>query len=259
MNKLLYVFDLDGVVTNPHDSLVNTQVLQKISLLRERSLVALNTGRSFDWVEKTILPYINGHDMSHMIVVCEKGGEAIMKKNNQMIILKSEYALNEQAIQKVKSFFDTSKIFTTMVWDSTKKTMATIEKKPTAPLDLFHKQQSELVLQLETLFLDTTVRIDPTVIAIDIEMAQAGKYAGAQIITNWIKHNKYIVDSCICFGDSISDYEMARCFADNELKTSFVYLGTNQEALANDPRISVIASDDSFDTGTLAYLDTIAL
>lgn len=254
----LYVFDLDGVITNPENSAVNNNVLAKIhGILAGGSRVAVNTGRSYAWVEQNLVHYLESHNDASLfellLVVCEKGGEMIHWQHGQSTVSPSKYALSKTDYDKVKAHFDRADNIDTMFWDDTKRTMATIEKYPSANLAEFHIQQQALTASLRDLFQGEAVKIDPTTIATDVESPQAGKYGGAEIIHEWASSGA-LEAACICFGDSISDYDMAVCFADKNLPTTFVYVGKAPEKLPQDARINVVVPSRNFDQGTLEYL-----
>jgi len=260
--SLTYVFDLDGVITNPANSEVNATLVHQIYLyLKAGTPVAVNTGRSYDWVEKNLVGYLKSQGdntvFERLIVVCEKGGEMITLLNGVTNITPSRFALNEQDYGTTKSVMnDFSSKLTTMFWDETKRTMATIEKLPKADLTNFRSQQTFLVEVLTSLLHNENIRIDPTTIATDVESIQAGKHAGAELIFEWAKSNFPKVDTFICFGDSISDYEMARCFAEHEADTTFIYVGKKPEEIRHAKDVKTIITSEKFDLGALEYLNS---
>jgi hydroxymethylpyrimidine pyrophosphatase-like HAD family hydrolase len=262
MTNTAYVFDLDGVITNPENSQVNKDLLQHIhSLLSSNTLVAVNTGRSYDWVAGHLIAFLEGKEdatlFSNLVVVCEKGGELVTWTDRQSDLTPSKFALSAADYQTTKDVFTLHESeLDTMFWDKTKRTMATIEKKPEAGLDEFHRQQAVLTEELRAAFASSpNIRIDATVIATDVESQEAGKYAGGEIIHEWMSA-KAPIQQYICFGDSISDYAMAECFADHEIATTFVYVGKSADSLPNDERITLHLPTVNFDTGTLEFLSS---
>ncbi len=76
-----WIFDIDGVVTNPSDKKVSEpQILSHIAnKLKAREPVAFNTGRSSSWlIERVINPLLamigNRSVLENFIAVAEKGG-----------------------------------------------------------------------------------------------------------------------------------------------------------------------------------------
>lgn len=257
--KTVYVFDLDGVITHPKDSQVNEAVVDIMSrLLESGDPFAVNTGRSYDWVEKNLVSRLKargGEDiLQRLIVSCEKGGETITRENGQPIIAPSEFALPENlyAIAKT-SFQENQSKLQTMFWDDTKRTMATVEKKPSADLDEFHAEQKVLVEIFNEQLAQYQVRIDATTVATDVEMPAAGKHAGASLIFQWVQSHYPDFRNYISIGDSVSDYEMARYFADHADQSTFVYVGAPTDKIEHSEKVTLISPSSLYTEGTLEY------
>jgi hypothetical protein len=100
-----------------------------------------------------------------------------------------------------------------------------------------------------------SVHIDPTTIATDVELPAAGKHAGAKVIYEWINSGDENLDlSFISFGDSSSDYEMARYFAQQDTKSTFVYVGKSPDAIEQDERVSFVTTKARYSSGALEFL-----
>lgn len=256
----IYVFDLDGVITNPEDSSVdNTCVEQLYALLEQNTCVAVNTGRSFAWVNENLLQALSnmgGHEhFDHLFIVCEKGGESLIWQDGAFRELPSRFALGVAGVAKCKQVFDeAADSLDTMFWDSTKQTMATIEKKPDADLATFHEQQITLVDKLKQAFQGQDVRIDGTTIATDVELPSAGKHAGAELIYEWLLRRAATEQaSFICFGDSKSDYEMARYFSDQGNATTFVFVGKQDVVFEEHTGVLLHRTQSNYSLGTREY------
>ncbi len=245
-NHAVYVFDLDGVITDPETTTIDVAVVDHISdMLASGAYCAVNTGRSYEWVESNVISAFEQHDNSNvferLIIVCEKGGES--------------FALQQQACQAVKRIFEEHKNqLSAMFWDATKRTMATVEKKPEANLDDFKQQQRHFIDLLQEQLEYFDIKIVPTVSAIDVELPEAGKHAGAELIYEWIVTSTDVThDTFICFGDSSGDYEMARYFAAQGAKTTFVFVGKPSVTFEEDVRVETIRPSAHYATGTREY------
>jgi len=261
VSSMVYVFDLDGVITNPADSSVNDKVIQYISnILSGGGYVAVNTGRSYVWVEQNFVRPLQDKDVSHafgrLYVVCEKGGESMLWQDGYFEGQPSRFALSSQAYQITKkAFSDHRSELTTMFWDVTKRTMATIEKVAKADLDEFHEQQKHLAALLKQRTQDYKVRVDATTIATDVESPDAGKRAGAELIYEWAgQHVQAAANTFTCFGDSVSDYEMARYFAQRGARATFVFVGKPSDVIAEDSQVKMVRTQAQYDAGALEYL-----
>jgi hydroxymethylpyrimidine pyrophosphatase-like HAD family hydrolase len=256
----IYVFDLDGVITDPNDSSVDIAAVRHIyDLLEQGCLVAVNSGRSFEWIDDNLLKALENLDAAghfdRLLVVCEKGGECVNWTGAGFEAKPSRFALDQAVCDIVRQTFAQNKsALTTMFWDATKKTMATIEKEPSADLGLFVKEQRLLTTKLQEALSDYEVRIDPTTIATDIESYQAGKHAGAELIYEWVSDRLGArPESFISFGDSKSDYAMAVYFAQQGSNSKFVFVGSDEDVLDEQLGVSVIRTTAKYAKGTLEY------
>lgn len=260
----IYVFDLDGVITDPRDTQVNDKVLEQIlRLLRAGTRVAVNTGRSYEWVEENLINYLlKQNDTSifqRYIVICEKGGEAIAWPDGKFTMRPSRFAIPAAAHQRTREIFQThSAQLDSMFWDSTKRTMATIEKYPTFDLAAFHAQQKIFAGYLQAGLKAYDVKIDVTTAGTDVESPHAGKHAGAELIYEWAaKEDPAAELSFISIGDSVSDYEMARYFAEVGAASTFVYVGQAQQAIVSHDRVRLVIPGSRYDEGALEFLSGI--
>ncbi len=261
----VYVFDLDGVITNPSSSRVNESVTDAMRLLLAAGFIlAVNTGRSFEWVEQNLLERLrhDGHSriFDRFVAVCEKGGEMAILQNNRWSVTPSEFAVAHDTYEIARTTFNQAKDrLKSMFWDNTKRTMASIEKLPSADLDTFHAEQRMLVSMLSESLSGHEIRIDATTIATDVESPRAGKYAGAQLIYTWVRplmgeDNRSCRPSFISIGDSASDYDMARYFAEQGADSTCIYVGMPADKILYDERVKFVATTAHYDAGTLEFL-----
>lgn len=260
----VYVFDLDGVVTNAHTSEINDEVIRRMyQLLAGGSYVAVNTGRSYEWVDQIVISRLIAYGgisiFERFIVICEKGGEIVQWQDAVISVRPSEFALDHEVYALAKQTFEQNQAsLQSMFWDTTKRTMATLEKVPSASLDDFHAEQRILIGALTEALAGYDAKIDQTNISIDIESPEAGKYAGARIIYAWILGLEPLSPkSFISIGDSISDYEMARYFAEQSALSTFVYVGKHVDKIVHHGDVTFIATAAHYDMGTLEFLASI--
>lgn len=256
----VYVFDLDGVITNPSDSQVDEVTVHHIyDLLQSKTFIAVNTGRSYQWVKHNLLQVLEKmgarQHFDHLFIACEKGGEAVHWVSNAFLPQPSQFALPTEAYTESRRIFDENKNeLTTMFWDATKHTMATIEKTPSADFEAFKNEQHQLVERLHYRLKAWGVKIDPTTIATDIESPQAGKHAGAELIYEWIaEHTDVSKVRFISIGDSRSDYEMARHFSLKGAPSTFVFVGAKDESFEEDSNVMLVRTQAHYALGTREY------
>lgn len=256
----VFVFDLDGVITDPSDSSVDKGSVGHIfALLKKGAYVAVNTGRSFEWVQSNLLHALETMAGSvafdRLYIACEKGGESIVWTEGVFVPQPSRFALPDHVCQMTRQVFEENKTnLGTMFWDDTKTTMATIEKRPEADLDQFRSEQQLLGAKLQQALAGQDARIDPTTIATDVESPEAGKHAGAELIYEWIvSHAGAVPEAFVSFGDSKSDYEMARYFAQQGANSTLVFVGSRADTFAEDPRVKLVRTTAQYAAGTREY------
>lgn len=261
MKYPLYVFDLDGVITNPLITEVDRSAVEHIyQLLEKQVYVAVNTGRSYKWVKDNLLGLLEvmgSHTFfDHLYIVCEKGGESLMWDGSSFSQQPSRFALPKEESELCKRVFeDNASELTAMFWDKTKVTMATIEKYPEADINEFTRQQKVLLNKLTEAFDGHTVKIDPTVSATDVELPGAGKHAGAELIYEWTKqHSDVDRAEFICLGDSKGDYEMARYFASQGNITTFVFVGNKDQMFDEHDSVTLVRPEALYAEGAREYL-----
>jgi hydroxymethylpyrimidine pyrophosphatase-like HAD family hydrolase len=258
----VYVFDLDGVITDPRDTSVDEVVVGRIGhVLGQGGHVAVNTGRSFVWVQENLVARLQASAgpgaFERLYIVCEKGGESRLWQGGVFVSQPSRFALEADAAEITRRLYEDRKAeLNTMFWDATKRTMITIEKYPEAGMDEFKVQQAQFSQLLRQGLGSKAVKVDATTIATDVESPLAGKHAGAELVYEWVAKNTPVEhDTFTCFGDSVSDYEMARYFAQHGAATTFVYVGEPSAVFDEEPRVQLIRTKALYAAGTREYFE----
>lgn len=265
MGKTVYIFDVDGVLTNPSlKKIEHKEILNKIAKLLENNLVALNTGRSLAWIlERVINPLIelveDKDNLENFYAVGEKGGTWLsISKSAQVNEFKDEQISTPLELRnKVRELIE-SEFADTTFFDNSKETMVSAEMNDGQnPEEGYRAAQNQLITKLKKILeeegLDKNFKIDPTTIATDIENKIVGKDFGVNRIIAWFKAKNVIIDRIICFGDSKSDIPMAQEIYKMGYAPEFVYVG--KDALENYYPFKVIYAHEKYDRGTLEYLN----
>ena len=266
-----YLFDVDGVLTNPW-----TKKVEKVELfiqLEKRlgmgMIICLNSGRAQNFLEQEILDPLKNrlNDtslMNNVVAIGEKGGGLIVHDTSGRRTVQIEKDLQvPQSIQnKVKTLLG-EKYSDTMFYDDTKQTMVTLEVLPAAQMggqtpDDFKRAQKKLCADLQAILdgagLSSQFRVDPTGIATDVESVLAGKAHGAEIFIRYLNDRGIRPDQFKCFGDSKSDIEMHKRLKELELPSEFIFVG-NRENFDPAQKDGIIFISGEFnDTATLKYL-----
>lgn len=256
----VFVFDVDGVLCNLGSPEIDGRMIEWIArLLREGYFVAINTGRGYDRVGpelvKPLLERFDGLTLKKLFVSTEMGGEATTFDGSRETRATGYKISTEQIARARQLFEDNQKVLDTMYWYKAKKSMATSVMIPGSDRMRYKLQQQKFVSLLKDMYEGEDIRVGTTQASVEVHAPDAGKQAGAHIIYEWLgrvsdlKH-----DDFICFGDSHNDYEMARYFADKNLRTRFVYTGAGLEIDDLHDNIELIDTAELYVDGATAYL-----
>lgn len=254
-----YIFDVDGVITDPVTKTANSDVLKKIAALLETDFIALNTGRSFSWVEEKILSPLSEitQDSSlykNLFIVCEKGNVLAQLENDSWQKNLLDDPLPEEIQEKIKQL--AKEHSESMFFDESKETMISVEMNDGFDVATYRKFQKELHNKaqelLEAKYHDMEFIIDPSTISLDIQYEDAGKQLGAERIEDYMLSKGIKVDKMYMFGDSQSDTDMAQALQDSHT-VIFIYVGEGK-LYADKLTCEVVYADQKFTAGTLEYL-----
>lgn len=263
-----WLFDIDGVITNPSEKrVILPELLGEIAKkLHAGEIVTLNTGRSLTFMtERVIEPLrqeVENKDLfNDFIAVGEKGGAWITYDEgewktdvDQSLVIPEE--LKSQVRKLIENEFSDS-----MFYDESKMTMISTEMLDGYPVEKYTpKQEENLVPALEDIlsnpkYQSLNLNIDPTTIATDIQHEHVGKHLGARRIANWLKEKNINPKQLIMVGDSQSDSEMAEELQD-EFLTEFVYVGKKQLNTAK-LKCKIVYTNKKYEEGTLEYLKSV--
>lgn len=256
-----WLFDVDGVITNPELKKANPQIIKKlVEILEQGEILGFNTGRALEFVIEEVLKPLeatltNKDLLYNVFFVGEKGGTWGDFKNGKIEnIVDPQITIPDELAQKIRDLIS-FKYKDTMFFDETKKTMISTEFIKGKKLDKFHEEQKSLVEEmkkiLEHLGLASLV-IEPSIIATDIQNPHAGKDLGVERFLRLIKHLPE-PSEFETFGDSPGDLEMHKYLIKHGHKSKFIYVGTKE--IEDDANI--IKTTAKFDEGTLEYLQLL--
>lgn len=265
----VYVFDVDGVLTDPNEKLFDREVMENIAQrLSQGKPVILNTGRSVSWVQSNIVARLHfAHNVvdkkawQNLFIIGEKGGTWLgFNEDGMMPPMPSRdesIAMPEEILKLVKEVSKEYK--NTMMYDTTKWTMASIEQlngfTEREHEELFVPAQKELAERLVEFIgeigLSDEFRVDSTQIAIDVENKLVGKDFAMQRAIAWLRQRKIFPKKYITFGDSASDFAMARQLHENGMNVEHVHVGNS--AVPEGLGFNVIETQSKFNKGTSEY------
>lgn len=266
--KTAWIFDVDGVITNPQEKkITEPEILDEIvKRLEGGEFVALNTGRSIEWVKDRVLnPLIkivkDRSLLQNLLAVGEKGGTwAEFNELGNLIEKKDDgISVPDNLKNDIRNLIS-NKYSESMFYDESKLTMISTEMKDGYPLENYKKKQEALLAELKTLLANKNLsgkfKIDPTTIATDIENIFVGKNFSIKRIVEWVKKKGIKPQMYITFGDSFrSDIPMAQEIHSQGLPVEFVYVGKEDIDTSKYP-FPIKITQNKFEKGTLEFLKT---
>jgi hypothetical protein len=220
--------DVDGPVSSPATRTVPAPLLDDLATLLARGIpVVLNTGRSTDFVVARVFAPLLDRGLpagARLHAVCEKGatwttaGSGEVHADPELTVP----AVCHQLLEDLAGEYGDA-----LFVDRTKRAMATVEARTDAPPELFARRQrqfdADLLAGLTAAGLGvrlrdavvpdadgrTPWRIDPSVIATDVEAAASGKALGARRGLALLAADGPLPRTWHTVGDSRSDYAMA--------------------------------------------------
>lgn len=265
----IYVFDLDGVVTDPETNEVSDDVLAHVvEDLKKGRAVAFNTGRPHEWVTEHVLPKLRAacepEDLENLLIVAEMGGVTCTFGDGEMHIeLDETLSLPGDFAEDVAQMLeaeqpDGTRLADTMMWDFHKKTMGTVVKRDDTTIGEFDRVRDVAADGLQYLLekhgLDEFI-LGQTTIATDIQHKTAGKHKGADQVLDWLRERGVAPRTFYTFGDSVSDKAMAETFAATGAKTVFVFVGEpGKGSDVQDPAYETVVMQGRHSSDTTDYL-----
>lgn len=263
-------FDVDGVLTNLNQAKVSNNLLLLLSnLIQNNFMVVLNSGRSVSWLKREILEPLNDFNSpihklnsAKLFIIGEKGGAWLdfdeQSSLNQKVLFDEVAQIPDKLISIVKKLVK-SKFDKVMFVDLTKRTILTLERKPTASIESFQSAQKEIALELKNilseLHLSSTIKIDLTTIAIDIQNIVLGKGCGVKKFLNWVDQQKITINHFFTIGDSISDFEMPEILIQMDKPVLHVHVGEAPALL--ETKYPILTTSQKYALGTEEFFKNL--
>jgi hypothetical protein len=284
--QIALLLDVDGVITNPIEKKVTEEGLFEdiIKALESGFPVALNTGRSNEWmIERVILPLnerVSDKSLLKNFFAVGEKGLTWTSYNNEGDLVEGVFDREGKQVEGFDTsvFLDpqTSEHFTRLekevrllidtqygdstFYDETKKAMISTEMLDGYDQAAYSQEQigftSKLAALLQKEGLDRKFNIDPTTIATDIQVPEAGKHLGARRILDWLNAKGISPERFIAIGDSASDLEMADELHNQGKNVEFKYVNPGK-ALTVEKPYPVVTTNEAFGHGTAEVLQEI--
>jgi HAD superfamily hydrolase (TIGR01484 family) len=262
----VYIFDVDGVITNPQEKQIKeNKILDEISQKLEKSIpVAFNTGRTLTWViDRVIHPLllkINDKTiLQNLFIVGEKGGVWLtFDQKGQMHSEKDDSILMTRDLQNKLRALAENEFKDYVFYDNDKQTMITLEVKDDVSLEAFNRIHPALNKRISEILEkedpEGKFKLTPTTLDTDIENKFVGKGFAVNRILKWLRERKLNPKKFIAFGDSGADIEMAEEINKQGYSVIYVYVGNKTKPEKNKYPFEIVYTQNYFDKGTLEYL-----
>lgn len=226
------LLDVDGPLASPTTRSVSSRLLDDLRALLAAGIpVVLNTGRSDAFVRDQVLDPLAAARLparSRLHAVCEKGAVWLSAGPDGHPTVEVDHTLAVPAVcRSLMADLVRHGYGDAMFVDESKRSMATVEARPDVPAAVYAERQrafdDELVAGLTAAGLGvrlgdrhvpdaegrTPWRVEPSVIATDVESADAGKALGARRALALLRADGPLPRAWHTVGDSRSDYAMA--------------------------------------------------
>lgn len=268
-----YIFDVDGVITNPQTRTIKHPELisEIIKILENQNPVAFITGRALPWLKKRLLSnfqdYIKINNLEktmldNIFISGEFGGCSIVFNNGfPKETVNSSLSLNPELVNRLS---EATKQFSDIVFiDQDKQTEFSVEMKQKVTVAQFAKRKHEIASTfnkiVQDLKLEELVEVHEDRIAINIKSKISNKKLSTRQFLDWLSVKNLKPEKILAFGDSISDLEIAEQLKEDNLNFEFIYTG-NPDEIKDKTTFPVTFTIEKFgketDEGTLRYLKT---
>ncbi len=283
---LSILLDVDGVVTDPKEkSVLEPEMFQHIEnhLIRGNP-VALNTGRSNEWMIKRVIKPLaekvkDKSVLKNFFAVGEKGltwtsfnqngqlMEGVFNRDDKpvegydlSVFLDAETVGHFKILEK-ESRELVNKYSHSTFFDESKKAMISTEMHDGYEDHArYTREQVQFTQELNDLIkktgLEGKFKVDPTTIATDIQLPHAGKHLGAKRILDWLASKKLTPQHFVAIGDSSSDLEMADELHERGKSVDFFYVNPEKPLNVRKP-FNLETSTAAYSKGTLEMFQTL--
>ena len=263
----MWVFDIDGVLTDPEEKKITRPeiFIELIKRLKQNEPIGLNTGRSLAFIEQEILTplrkVIDTPELLRLLFpVGEYGGVWMTYEKNGTFrtYIDSTISFPTDIQQKITNIVKEQ--FTDIVFvDPDKKTMMSLELCKGKTVHDFQKITPVLLSLIDAILKQSQIQnawsVHVTRICIDIQLSHFGKHHGMKKLFELIQQSRIDPKEYLTFGDSASDYAMHEAIEKTGKPSHFVFVGEPEQLQGKDIQNCEFPSRHC-DAGTLEYLQT---
>lgn len=258
LGKNAWIFDIDGVLTNPEEKRVPSNLINYISRLIERdNFVAFVTGRSLGWTRTRVVNKLKLNAQRKVFLSVEKGGVWSNFEYGKWTVNTDKSISPPQSFKsEVKDLVNSQ--FSNIAFFDPKETMISIEMHDGMRIEDFEKPQKKLNQILNRLLagnhLQRNFVLDWGHIASDIQNKMAGKGLGTQRVLSYLVNINIKPRAFIAFGDSARDVEIAEEINKSGKPVKFIFTGPEKLLKGKKFPFEIIFYGGQYEQGTLQFL-----
>lgn len=264
----VYLFDVDGVITDPVEKKVTEPELIDLisSQFENGNIVTFNTGRSTTWAINNIFPILQGRvgesAFENFFIVGEKGGSWAEYKDGEWVHGRDEsLSIPNSLREDIELLAQNPEIASICANLDPKESMYSLEMLNGMDISSYQNRRKPLVDKLQQLLekhnLIEEFKVDPTTIAIDIESKHVGKHLGARRILDWVDKKHIRANEYIVVGDSVSDMKMGDHIHSKGLVVKAGFVGGQGIVNPSDFPYPVYVSNKQYGKGTVEFLKSL--
>ncbi|WP_273851376.1 HAD family hydrolase [Guptibacillus spartinae] len=252
----LYMFDVDGVLTD-ENARPDEDVVRKIEKLAiDGHVLSFVTGRSRGWLSDYLFPLFDDEiDWSSLYCVSEHGVIKGRGTDTSSWDLDEGYVISDEVKDKLYKVSQKEKYEDLIQWDQTKEAMGTVEAVHGDPGDKEHLKKTRKALQeyaddVESIASESGNKTAVSTYGVDVIHPDLTKKIGA----TWILDEIHSAEEVFVFGDSEGDIVMAVTAREHHIDNiTFYWVGEGETP--QEDQINSVASEASYSAGTNEILE----
>lgn len=262
--KKAYIFDVDGVITDPVEKKITKPELIDIIAhkLQQNIPVAFISGRGMQWLEGQVISvlevYFDNHPemdiklLDNVYVSGEFGGVSALHKNGvREEFVNQELAISDDLRMKVNEVSEKFSYYAKIEHD--KQTQFSMEAK--SGNEFFGDEGKRIADTLKKeidSYPDLEVHVDR--IGMNVKNKNANKRYAIKQYLQWAAEKGFASEIYYVFGDSASDLEMGEELYNQNKNFEFIFVGNKENLLGKSPQFKLTITEGHCDAGTLEYL-----